>query len=407
MPSSACAHTGGPFPEAGAVSRPSEKRPSRDAQPAAAEKSRPVRLVIAGGGTGGHLFPGIAVAEEVLARNTDSSVLFIGTGKPFETAILGEKGFCHAAISVQGIKNLGLLKQARAFTLLPMSLYASAKILKSFRPDLVLGVGGYSAGPVVAAAWMMGVKTALQEQNVLPGITNRWLSHIADRLYLSFPETKGIRTGKKALVTGNPVRREFFAATPPLEQAGETGANAAKALTVLVVGGSQGAHGINLAMRSALTFMEGRHRLHVIHQTGSDDVETMQKAYAESGVSSTVKAFFTDMAQQYRRADLIICRAGATTVAEVTVLGKAVIFIPYPHAADDHQRLNAESMVAAGAAELILEKNLTGERLAGRIQHYAGSPDLLARMGHRASMLGRPNAARVIVDDMYELVHSG
>ncbi|MBW2177317.1 MAG: UDP-N-acetylglucosamine--N-acetylmuramyl-(pentapeptide) pyrophosphoryl-undecaprenol N-acetylglucosamine transferase [Deltaproteobacteria bacterium] len=317
---------------------------------------------VAGGGTGGHLFPGIAVAEEILSRNAESDVLFIGTGKPFETSVLNEKGFRHAAIAVQGLKNRGLLKQLWAFMLLPVSLAASARLLKDFNPDLVLGVGGYSAGPVVAAAWMKGIKTVLQEQNILPGITNRWLSRIAK--------------------TPSP-------------------------FTILIAGGSQGAHAINLAVIGALGHLKKKERFHFIHQTGIDDKGRMKKAYADSDTGSTVKAFFTDMAQQYQTADLIICRAGATTVAEVTVLGKPVIFIPYPHAADDHQRLNAESLVQAGASEMIQQKDLDGKLLAHRIEYYADSPEKLAQMGIRASRLGRPHAARVIVDDMYALISRG
>ena len=372
-------YSGGPFPAA-AVSQPSGGRLAGQAPARSGAKTHPMRVVIAGGGTGGHQFPGIAVAEEILARNSESDVLFVGTGNALETSVLGEKGYRHATISAQGIKNLGLFKKVRAFMLLPGSLLASARLLKDFRPDVVLGVGGYSAGPVVAAAWMLGIKTALQEQNVLPGITNRWLAHIADRLYLSFRDTQGIRTGHKALVTGNPVRREFFSAQGAARQAGESNGDAAALFTVLVAGGSQGAHAINLAVRSALQHISDIGRVRFIHQTGSADLAMMKEAYAASRARSTVKAFFTDMARQYQRADLIVCRAGATTVAEVTAMGKAVVFIPFPHAADDHQRLNAQSLVRDDAAEMILEKDLTGEGLARRIEHYAATPEVLARM---------------------------
>ena len=360
----------------------------------------PVRVVIAGGGTGGHLFPGIAIAEEVLSRNQQSDILFIGTGNPFERSVLGQKGFRLVAITVQGLKNRGILNQMKAFMLLPASVFASTRILKDFSPDLVLGVGGYSAGPVVAAAWMMGIKTALQEQNILPGITNRWLSRITNRQYLSFPETKGMQTDDKALVTGNPVRQEFFASMPSSQQTPAPGA----VFTILVAGGSQGAHAINLAVQSAVGHLVNSERFHFIHQTGTDDERMMKDAYANSRAKNTVKAFFTDMANQYQAADLIVCRAGATTVAEVTALGKPVIFIPFPYAADDHQRMNAESLVRAGASELIIEKDLKGNLLAQRIEHYAGAPGELARMGEKAARLGRPNAARDIVDDMYELI---
>jgi len=366
----------------------------------------PVRVVVAGGGTGGHLFPGIAIAEEVLSRNKENDVLFIGTGNTLEKSVLGERGFKFRAISVQGLKNRGIINQVKALMMLPASLVAAAKILKNFDPDLVLGVGGYSAGPVVAAAWLRGIKTALQEQNILPGITNRWLSRITDRLYLSFPETRGMETAAKALVTGNPVRHEFFDNAESGPQIRETKGNAAKLFTVLIAGGSQGAHAINLAMQSAVGQLGHSERFHFIHQTGADDENMMRAAYAQIRSRSTVKAFFGDMARQYQAADLIVCRAGATTVAEITALGKPVIFIPFPYAADDHQRLNAESLVREGASEMILEKDLDGEKLAHQIEYYADAPQELARMGSRAALLGRPDAARVIVDDMYQLISS-
>lgn len=381
----------------------------RDPGPKAAgrtarEGTHPVRVVIAGGGTGGHLFPGIAIADEVTARNDQSDVLFIGTGNPFETSVLSEKGYRFAAITVQGLKNRGIVNQVKALMLLPACLLASGRILKEFHPDLVLGVGGYSAGPVVAAAWLMGIKTALQEQNILPGITNRWLARIADRLYLSFQATRGLEGAEKALVTGNPVRHEFFDAEPAAQQAPKAAANTESPFTVLIAGGSQGAHAINLALQSALEHITGSQRFYFIHQTGADDEHMMKTTYAGSRAKCTVKAFFRDMARQYRAADLVICRAGATTVAEVTALGKPVIFIPFPFAADDHQRLNAESLVRQGAAEMILERDLDGKKLAQRIQHYAAAPEELARMSARTARLGRPEAAKAIVDDIYELL---
>ncbi|MEN8243801.1 MAG: undecaprenyldiphospho-muramoylpentapeptide beta-N-acetylglucosaminyltransferase [Thermodesulfobacteriota bacterium] len=369
-------------------------------------RMRPIRVVIAGGGTGGHLFPGIAIAEEVLSRNDQSDVLFIGTGNTFEQSVLGQKGFKLAAIAIQGLKNRGIVNQVKALMMLPASLVASGSILKAFGPDLVLGVGGYSAGPVVAAAWLKGIKTALQEQNILPGITNRWLSRITDRLYLSFTGTRGMEHAGRALVTGNPVRQEFLTVMPSRQQASEAAPKATAPFTVLIAGGSQGAHAINQAMQSAMEHLSESGRFHFIHQTGADDEEMMKASYANSNAGNTVKAFFKDMARQYQTADLVVCRAGATTVAEVTALGKPVIFIPFPYAADDHQRLNAESLVREGASEMILEQELNGKMLAQRIEYYAGAPEELARMGARAARLGRPHAARAIVDDMYQLISS-
>jgi UDP-N-acetylglucosamine--N-acetylmuramyl-(pentapeptide) pyrophosphoryl-undecaprenol N-acetylglucosamine transferase len=210
----------------------------------------------------------------------------------------------------------------------------------------------------------------------------------------------------KAMVTGNPVRHEFFETIEPWQANRKTNGRSAELFTVLIAGGSQGAHAINLAMQAAMDHLSRSERFHFIHQTGVDDENMIKATYAASRAKSTVKAFYGDMARQYQAADLIVCRAGATTVAEVTALGKPVIFIPFPYAADDHQRLNAESLVQAGASEMILEKDLDGERLAQRIEHYAEAPEELARMGTRAALLGRPDAARAIVDDMYQLIGS-
>jgi len=369
--------------------------------PLTGETTRPIRVVIAGGGTGGHLFPGIAVAEEVVGRNPHSQVLFIGTGRDFETSVLTANGFKHVAIRVQGLKGRGLWNQFKTLMILPFSLIASARILNDFKPDLVMGVGGYSAGPVVAAARMSGIRTAIQEQNILPGITNRMLSRFADRLYLSFKETKGMASIPKAVVTGNPVRREFLdlAASKGGEQSKRD-----KRFTVLIAGGSQGAHAINMAILDSLGHLAQSKRFSFIHQTGAMDEDQVRKAYAGSRIDHTVKAFFNDMVRQYQKADLVICRAGATSVAELTVLGKPVIFVPYPFAADDHQRLNAESLVKAGASELIVQEDLTGKLLAQRIEHYADTPAELLHMAAQAGKLGRPHAARAIVDDMYELI---
>jgi len=305
------------------------------------------------------------------------------------------------AVRIQGLKGRGLWNQFKTLTILPFSLIASARILNDFKPDLVMGVGGYSAGPVVAAARISGIRTAIQEQNILPGITNRILSRFADRLYLSFKETKGMASIPKAVVTGNPVRREF------LDLAASKGGEQSKhdrRFTVLIAGGSQGAHAINMAVLDSLRHLDQSKRFSFIHQTGAADKDQVRKTYAGSRIDHTVKAFFNDMVRQYQKADLVICRAGATSVAELTVLGKPVIFVPYPFAADDHQRLNAESLVKAGASELIVQKDLTGKLLAQRIEHYADTPAELLHMAAQAGKLGCPHAARAIVDDMYELI---
>jgi len=374
--------------------------PFRAAHPTA---DRAPRLLIAGGGTGGHLFPGIAIAREFTARNARNAVLFVSTGNAFEKKTLARAGFPLAAISVAGIKGRGLGRTLKSLALMPVGVTQSGRIIRNFRPDLVLGVGSYAAGPVVLAAWMTGIPVVLQEQNMLPGITNRFLARFARRIYVSFEDTAGRFDAGKARWTGNPVRREIL--SPPAaavrdKQKGERPA----ALNILIAGGSQGAHAINMAMVAALPLIRQKAHLDIVHQTGAADEDTVRKAYTAQGIHAVVAAFFEDMDQPYRQADLVICRAGATTVAEITAVGKAAIFIPFPYAADDHQRLNAEALASRGAAEIIAEKQLTAAGLAQEIDRFAKDRTALERMAAQAKKLGRPEAARLIVDDCYTII---
>ena len=361
------------------------------------EKNPPLRLAIAGGGTGGHLFPGIAVAKKWLTRNPENSVLFVGTDREFEKKIVAESGFGHESITASGIKGLGFFKKLKALGSIPKGIGQAAGILNRFRPHAVLGVGGYSSGPVALAAWLRRIPVLLHEQNLLPGITNRLLACIARRIYLSFSQTLLPGGKTKTIVTGNPVREEFLSdgiAKEPLD----------KPFTILVSGGSQGAHGINTAICEALACLKNPADLFFIHQTGTADRQAVETAYARQGIQCDVQPFFFDMAARYHAADLVICRAGATTVAEVTAMGKAVIFIPFPFAADNHQVLNAKTLADDGAALMVEEKELTGEILAKWIDHYFENPGELARMAALAASKGSPGAAKAIVDDIYELL---
>ena len=373
-----------------------EKAPAEAGQAA-------LRLIIAGGGTGGHLFPGIAIAEEAMARNEGCRVLFIGTGRPFESKILAAKGFCQEKINVLGIKGMGVLKQAGAVLRLPAAIQRSIAILHKFRPNLVLGLGGYSSGPVVIAAWLLRIPRVLHEQNLLPGITNRLLSAFANRIYVSFDNTRFPRFRQKLRITGNPVRREFLEGLAATESPDETNCSNRR-FTVMVVGGSQGAHSLNMAVIEAVSHLSNTHRYQFIHQTGEADEAQVRQAYRHHGISADVGPFFNDMAGRYQRADLVICRAGATTIAELTIMGKGVIFIPFPYAADDHQALNAAGLVSENAAEMIREKDLSGKLLAHKIENFAAVPEKLAAMARRAKQLGRPQAAEQIVDDMARLI---
>ena len=360
-----------------------------------------IRIIIAGGGTGGHLFPAIAIAQEFMAKDPENKVIFVSTGNPFELSVLDKAGFILEKITAEGIKGRGLLRQLRSIWKIPMGIFESIRIINNFKPDLVMGVGSYAAGPVAIGAWFMRKKLILHEQNILPGITNRILSRFADRIYVSFKNTKAIFNPGKVLYTGNPLRKEF------LQKAKDNNtATSAKdyAFTVLILGGSQGAHSINEAVIKAIEHFRGKRNFYFIHQTGMQDEAAVKKAYKDQGVSCMVKSFFDDMPEQYQRANLIICRAGATTVAELAAVGKGVIFIPFPFAADNHQVLNARTFTETGAAEMILQKDLTGRVLAERVEYYASNKKALEVMAARAKSLGKPDAARLIVNDCYKLI---
>jgi UDP-N-acetylglucosamine--N-acetylmuramyl-(pentapeptide) pyrophosphoryl-undecaprenol N-acetylglucosamine transferase len=358
-------------------------------------------VAIAGGGTGGHLFPGIAVAEEIRARHAGHQILFISRGNEFERAALARAGFALATISVEGLKGRSRWDQLRALGRLPWGVAQSIGRLHAFRPDLVIGLGSYSAGPVVMAAGLMRIPVALCEQNVRPGITNRVLARLAARIFTSFEQTEGGLDPAKVLWTGNPLRRQI------VETAGRQkppGIERARPFTVLVLGGSQGAHRINTAMVAALDQLPQTAGFFFIHQTGSADERTVVEAYRRAGAASRVQSFFDDMAAQYASADLVICRAGATTVAEITALGKASVLIPYPYAADDHQTWNARRLVAAGAAEMIAEEQLSGAFLSERLGFFASHPAAVSQLAMQAARLGKPDAARRIVDECCRLL---
>ncbi len=364
---------------------------------------RALRIVVAGGGTGGHLFPGIAIAKEFMARNSATRILFVSTGNTLEKSVLSGAGFELRCIPVAGIKGRGIWNQIKAILKIPAGIWSARRILKKFSPDLTIGLGSYSAGPVVIGAWLSRIPIAIHEQNILPGITNRILSRFADRIYISFENTRSGMDPQKVRWTGNPVRPDLLesAAHPENATAQDT---AHGRFTVLIIGGSQGAHRINMAIIEALDHLRNKERLHFVHQTGEADEQSVTDAYRDKAVSAEAQAFFADMARQYGQADLIICRAGATTVAEITALGKAAIFIPFPYAADNHQMLNAADLSSDGAAEIIIEKDLNAKMLGEKIENYMDQPQALKDMAARARRFGKPDAAKNIVDDCYRLL---
>ncbi|MBT8342071.1 MAG: undecaprenyldiphospho-muramoylpentapeptide beta-N-acetylglucosaminyltransferase, partial [Desulfatitalea sp.] len=323
------------------------------------------RLVVAGGGTGGHLFPGIALAQAFMARRLGNQVLFINAGRYLDVTVLQQSAWPYATIPIEGIKGRGMFNQLKTVGMIPRSIWRAASILKSFSPHVVLGVGGYSAGPVVVAAWCMGIPTVLHEQNRLPGMTNRLLHRIVKRIYLTFADDARRFDTSKTLVAGNPVRDEFLILGDQHLVRDDP-----NRFNLLILGGSQGARAINQAVMDAIPRLAQLTGLKVVHQTGAQDEAAVAQAYKAGGITATAQRFFKNIATHYQQADLIIARAGATTVAEITVVGRAAIFVPYPHAADDHQTSNAQALVAAGAAEMIIQSELNGPLLGATIAHH-------------------------------------
>lgn len=354
-----------------------------------------MKVLIAAGGTGGHIYPGVAVAKEIMRRDESSEVLFVGTSRGLEKRIVPENGFQLSLITSVGLKSVGVIGKLKGLAVLPISFIESARLLSEFKPDVVVGAGGYVSGPVLLIASLMRYPTLVMDSNALPGFTNRKLARFVDKAALTFDEALPF-FGSKGVVTGNPVRKEFF--DVPQKERGEK-------TSILVFGGSQGARAINNAMMQALPLLESRaDKLRIVHQTGEADFEKVRELYGRSAiVEHEVRPFISDMFVEFGDADLVICRAGATTCAELAASGKASIMIPLPTAADDHQRKNAEAFERAGASKMLVQAELSGESLAALVTGLIESPDALTSMEKAARKLGRANAAEATVDLINEL----
>jgi len=352
-----------------------------------------MRLMIAGGGTGGHLFPGVAIAEELRARDGEAAVRFVGTRRGIEARVLPDLGWELSLIEVSGLKTVGKLGAIRGLFRLPKALWQARKVLKEFRPDAVIGVGGYASGPVVLMARMRRIPTAICEQNSIPGLTNKWLGRVARAVFLSFDESRRFFKPKKTTLSGNPVRRELLA-----KLAASESRPADDTVHVLVCGGSQGAVAVNELAAQALASLAKSTRLAIVHQTGDKDLAATEARYAAAGVAAECRAFIKDMAAAYQRADVIIGRAGATTVAELAIAGKPALFIPYPFAADNHQEINAREMAAAGAALMFRQAELTADKLTEALRPLFTDAGLRNRMGAAMKQLAKPRAAATVVD---------
>jgi UDP-N-acetylglucosamine--N-acetylmuramyl-(pentapeptide) pyrophosphoryl-undecaprenol N-acetylglucosamine transferase len=352
-----------------------------------------VKMVIAGGGTGGHVIPALAIARELRERHA-AEVLFIGTARGIENRLVPAAGYPLELVEVGKLKNVGVATRAKTLFDLPRAVAASRKILRGFGAQVVIGVGGYASGPAMLAAQLMGIPTVAFEPNVVPGLANRLVARKVKAAAVHFEETA--KFFRNAKVTGVPVRQEFFSI--PAKAANQP-------TTLLVFGGSQGAQAINQAVTGAFPILKkAMPGLRIVHQTGEKSLAEVRAAYQGCGLEAQVSAFIQDMPKAFAEADLLVCRSGASTVAEVTAAGKPAVFVPFPQAADDHQLRNAEALAKAGAARLIPQSELTPERLAKELLDLLQKPDELAIMAAAARQLAHPGAAREIADMAAALV---
>lgn len=361
-----------------------------------------MRVLIAGGGTGGHLYPGIALARELLRRDPSARVSFVGTAQGIEARVVPREQFALDLIRVAGLKGKSRLERAKGFLLLPIAAIDAWRVVSKRRPDVVVGVGGFASGPVLAVAALRGLPTMLLEQNALPGITNRLLARVVRAAAVNFEAALSYfpRTG---FVAGNPVRPEFFPAQN--EEANDRTNRPRDAARVLIFGGSQGAHAINVAVVEAATRLAASGlRLAITHQTGERDLDLVRAAYQRAGLAARVEAFIFQIDGEMKAADVVVCRAGATTLAELAASRTPAILVPLPTATDDHQRRNAEVFATTGAAIVIDERELQGEALASALRELMSDPERRARMSAAAKTLARPDAAERIADRLEALV---
>jgi len=359
------------------------------------QRRAPLAVVVAGGGTGGHLYPGIAVAREVLRQRPEATVTFAGTARGIESRVVPREGFELDLIRSAGLKGKSLSSRLRGAALVPLSLLDAWRVVSRRRPSVVLGVGGYSSGPIVLMAALRGIPTMVLEQNAMPGLTNRLLARWVRAAAVTFDEALPYFRGR-GFVAGNPVRAEFFAA-PSDDRRPSPG-------RVLILGGSQGAHAINVAMvAAAARLVRERPDVEIVHQTGERDLDAVRDGYRQAGIAARAAAFLDPVAGEMKAADLLICRAGATTLAELAASGRPAVLVPYPAAADDHQRKNARVLADAGAAVLIDERELTGDRLAGETVSLLADRARLEAMAGAMARFARPDAAARIVQRAMEL----
>jgi len=355
-----------------------------------------VKLLIAGGGTGGHVFPALAIAQEWLARGNEREVVLVGTERGIEMKLVPQAGLPLETLRVAGLKGMGGATLLRNLAMLAPAMLDARRVLRKHNPVAAFGVGGYAAGPMMLATWLGRVPNVIFEPNAEPGFTNKVLARISTRIATGY-EISAREWGGKAIVTGCPVRPEFFSITER---------RLGKPFRLLVTGGSQGALPINRAFVDALDRLAARrNELAIVHQTGERDYDAVRTAYARREIHAEVVPFLTNMAERFAWADMIVCRAGAITAAEIAAAGRAAIFIPFGRATDSHQLRNAQEMSRAGAGRVISETELTAERLTSEIFSLLDQPQEIEKLSTAARGLARPRAARDIVNLIEEVAN--
>ena len=348
-----------------------------------------MKLLIAGGGTGGHVIPALAVAKEWLSRGKEREVVLVGTERGIEMKLVPQAGLPLETLRVAGLKGKGGATLIKNLAMLGPAMQDARRVLKKHKPIAAFGVGGYAAGPMLLATWFSGIPNVIFEPNAEPGLTNKLLAKLSKRIATGY-EISARAWGKKAVVTGCPVRPEFFSITQRKLD---------KPFRLLITGGSQGALPINRTFVDAMDLLAPRkEELSIVHQTGERDYNAVRTAYARREINAEVVPFLTNMAERFAWADVIVCRAGAITAAEIAAAGRAAIFIPFGAATDSHQLRNAQEMQRAGAGRVITENELTAERLTNEIFSLVGQPDQIETQSNAARLLARPNATREIVN---------
>ncbi|MEE9252128.1 MAG: undecaprenyldiphospho-muramoylpentapeptide beta-N-acetylglucosaminyltransferase [Thermodesulfobacteriota bacterium] len=353
-----------------------------------------MKLMLAGGGTGGHLFPALSIAEEFLGRESENEVVFVGTRRGIEAKVLGEMGYTLEFISSEAMIGKGFLNTLGACITASRGVLQSIGVIRRHKPSVVLGVGGYVSGPVVVAAYLCRVPTAVCEQNSIPGITNRVLSKIVRIVFAAFEESAKFFPLGKTMVTGNPVRKSVLQTAGLRDSAGGYG--------VLVMGGSQGATRLNSAAPEAIGMLREA-RIRVVHVSGEQDTEIVKQAYGRLGINADVYPFIKDIGAIYSETDIVISRSGAGTISEITALGIPSVLVPYPYAAHNHQMGNARVLERQGASVVIEDGELTPEKLSDVLKNLLNN-DKLAQMSAAAKSLGRPEAATAVVNAIHELI---